>query len=368
MLQLPRGARASTSPCFKVTAAALTRTFSRATRMASRSKSQASTRAAPSFAAAIARMPLPVPRSSKLQSRPCNALLASQSRRRQEAVVACSPVPKAIPAGMTIAEGNTRNAFVESTTVSLRRMRIGFLAAGTARAFPSTMLPPKPAFNSAASFPERANASNRIALPFGKLVIASRVPRKARLSIHASSLFAGASFRQAGKRLRRSRLGRFAKFRLHHAHLAQRHLRLAHENRAILYRQPRRFQVADQLGPRLQLAPLLRGDVAADLACYARRLRPDLPADAAGLPDEQRALRENFPLHFSVDGQFTAELDRSFYFHVAAKSVLCRRHNSFCNCHFFVRPRRGGPIHTSYLFLRNGKKRRNSPAAPVFHL
>src|SRR5207244_1067430 len=82
----------------------LRRAFAFATEIAFGSTSTPTTRPAPKRSAARARIPLPVPRSASdqlfFQSR------VNRSRRRRDiAVVACPPVPKAAEAGMTRSRG-----------------------------------------------------------------------------------------------------------------------------------------------------------------------------------------------------------------------------------------------------------------------
>ncbi len=70
-------------------------------RTATRSKSTAATLPAPRAFAAIARIPAPVPRSRPVKLAGTSSVMSASSRK-QVAVVACSPVPKAIPAGIKI--------------------------------------------------------------------------------------------------------------------------------------------------------------------------------------------------------------------------------------------------------------------------
>lgn len=77
------------------------RAFRFAVLQARASVSIASTRPAPKQEAAIAKIPLPVPASNILHPG-CQQRVCSSSKRKHIAVVACSPVPKAVSAGMTI--------------------------------------------------------------------------------------------------------------------------------------------------------------------------------------------------------------------------------------------------------------------------
>src|SRR5436190_4415848 len=81
--------------------APLARAFRFAVLQASGSLSIARTRLAPKERLAIARIPLPVPASSIVQPG-WNLRVIRSSKRRHIAVVAWSPVPKAVSAGMII--------------------------------------------------------------------------------------------------------------------------------------------------------------------------------------------------------------------------------------------------------------------------
>src|SRR5215210_395938 len=99
----PRRAATSVATPFR-------RAFASVASTARGSVSTARTRAAPSFAAAIVRIPDPQPTSSTvaLSTRPASALPSSAARQRR--VVGCSPVPNAIPgsSSRTTSPGSAR--------------------------------------------------------------------------------------------------------------------------------------------------------------------------------------------------------------------------------------------------------------------
>jgi len=80
------------------------RVFSFAVEIAIGSLSMPTTRVAPKYLAASARIPLPVPRST-IDQPGFHLRVSFSSIRSDIAVVACSPVPKAVPEGMKRWEG-----------------------------------------------------------------------------------------------------------------------------------------------------------------------------------------------------------------------------------------------------------------------
>jgi hypothetical protein len=117
------GARIPASPSRNSTrpATPLRSALRRPTRFASASVSIPMARTAPSFTAAIARMPLPLPRSSA--SWPgCSS---SSSRASAARVEPCSPLPKALSGSRTTVYGSgwPASGTQEGTTVSLPKRR-----------------------------------------------------------------------------------------------------------------------------------------------------------------------------------------------------------------------------------------------------
>jgi hypothetical protein len=86
------------------------RAFDFAIEIAMGSLSMPMTRRAPKRFAAIAKIPLPVPRSTSDQLR-FQWRVSSSKRRSDITVVACSPVPNAVEAGFTRGLSSHRNTF-----------------------------------------------------------------------------------------------------------------------------------------------------------------------------------------------------------------------------------------------------------------
>src|SRR5437868_3108798 len=155
------------------------RAFRCAVEQAGGSLSIANTRFAPKRLPAIARMPLPVPASSIVQ--PLSRLRVTRSSiRKHIAVVACSPVPNAASAGITIVRLSFESAL--RLTISREPIRSGFArdcfakcCSQSARSF--SIVPPNSRTRSHPCFFVVA-ISSRDRTYFGRSIIASADPNR----------------------------------------------------------------------------------------------------------------------------------------------------------------------------------------------
>jgi len=187
------GIQSSAEAFWRITPCArLRRMLARAVFTADGSLSKAWTVLAPRAAQAMARMPVPVPASAAVNP---GAGRWSHNRRRQVAVVAWSPVPKAMPAGMWMAGGLVdvpparRHAAASPWTTSLPRIGRGDLRvpAGAGLAGTGAARPPKCATSRCEVFLSQYASSVIRREPGRRITTRFSGPRNPRRSTHASS-------------------------------------------------------------------------------------------------------------------------------------------------------------------------------------
>jgi hypothetical protein len=99
-------------------------------------------------------------------------------------------------------------------------------------------------------------------------------------------------------------------------------LGLAHEGGAFFDGKGAGGDVADEDGVALELAALLHGDVAFDLAENDDGAGFDLALDESVFTHGETAVRDDFAFDFAVDDEVVGELDGAFDFDVVARTFL----------------------------------------------